>query len=103
MDTNQLLTVWQRKVFDLLLEEGKIDQELVDQMRAWPNSGFSVDQSVDLPAGDTLGLQRLAETSVRCPFSLDRIIDYASSSSLRSGHLAQRLSAFCIARAATQL
>ena len=34
MDTRRLLSVWQRKVFDLLLGEGKIDQELVDQARA---------------------------------------------------------------------
>ena len=34
MDTKRLLSVWKRKVFDLLLGEGKIDQELVDQIRS---------------------------------------------------------------------
>jgi len=34
LETNRLLSVWQRKVFELLLAEEKIDQELVDQMRA---------------------------------------------------------------------
>ena len=82
MDTKRLLSVWQRKVFDLLLGEGKIDQELVDQMKAWQNSGFSVDNSVYLPAGDTSGLQRLAEYMVRCPFSLARIVRVTESCSV---------------------
>ena len=70
------LTVWQNKVFDLLLAAGMIDQETVDQetvdqetvdqetvdqMRSWPHSGFSVDNSVYLPPHDTAALQRLAE------------------------------------------
>jgi len=82
MDTKRLLSVWQRKVFDLLLGEGKIDQELVDQIRSWPHSGFSVDNSVYLPAGDTSGLQRLAEYMVRCPFSLARIVRVTESGSV---------------------
>ncbi len=82
MDTSKLLSVWERKVFELLLEEGKIDQQLVDQMRAWPHSGFSVDNSVYLPAGDTFGLERLAQYMVRCPFSLARIVRITESGSV---------------------
>ena len=82
MDTKRLLSVWQRKVFDLLLEEKKIDQQLVDQMQAWQNPGFSVDNSVYLPGGDTTGLQRLAEYIVRCPFSLARIVRVTESGSV---------------------
>jgi hypothetical protein len=59
-----LLKLWQRKVFDLLLAEGKIDQETIDQMTAWPHSGFSVDRSVYLPKGDVAGLERLAQYMV---------------------------------------
>ena len=66
----------------MLLGEGKIDQELVDQMRDWPHSGFSVDNAVYLPAGDTSGLQRLAEYMLRCPFSLARIICVTESGSV---------------------
>ncbi len=82
MDTKRLLSVWQRKVFDLLLEEEKIDQQLVDQMKAWQNSGFSVDNSVYLPTGDTFGLERLAQYIVRCPFSLARIVRVTESGSV---------------------
>ena len=56
-----MLAAWQTKVFDLLLAPGKIDQPTVDQMRCWPQSGFSVDKSVYLSARDTAGLQRLAQ------------------------------------------
>ena len=53
---------------------GKIDQQTVDQMRSWPHSGFSVDNSVYLSPGDTAGLERLAEYIMRCPFSLARVV-----------------------------
>ena len=56
-----LLKLWQRKVFDLLLAEGKIDQDTVDQMTAWRHSGFSVDRSVYLPKGDVAALERLTQ------------------------------------------
>jgi len=51
-------------------------------MRDWPHSGFSVDNAVYLPAGDTSGLQRLAEYMLRCPFSLARIICVTESGSV---------------------
>ena len=55
------------------LAEGKIDQDTIDQMTAWPHSGFSVDRSVYLPKGDVAGLERLAQYMVRCPLSLARM------------------------------
>ena len=74
IDKQRLLTAWQTKVFELFLAAGKIDQETVDQMRAWPHSGFSVDNSVYLPPGDTADLDRLAQYMLRCPFSLARVV-----------------------------
>ena len=44
------------------------------QMRTWQHSGFSVDKSVRLDAGDTAAIERLTQYIVRCPFSLDRIV-----------------------------
>ena len=43
-------------------------------MRTWPHSGFSVDQSVFLPAGDRAGIERLVGYMTRCPFSLSRLV-----------------------------
>jgi hypothetical protein len=82
MDTNRLPSVWQRKVFDLLLAAETIDQNLVNQMRSWHHSGFSVDNSVYLPSHDTSGLERLAQYMVRCPFSLARIVRVTDSGSV---------------------
>jgi hypothetical protein len=73
-DTEPYLRLWQQKVFGLLLGKGKITADLVDQMRRWRHSGFSVDHRVTLAAGDTAGLERLAQYMLRCPFSLARMI-----------------------------
>ena len=74
INTRRLLVEWQNKVFALFLAENKIDQETVDQMRSWPHSGFSVENSVYLSSGDTAGLERLAQYIFRCPFSLARVV-----------------------------
>jgi len=50
------------------LAEDKIEQDVIENMRTWPHSGFSVDQSVFLPAGDLAGIQRLIQYMTRCPF-----------------------------------
>lgn len=74
LSTTPFLKIWEDKVFKLLLDEGRITQGVIDQMRSWQHSGFSVDKSVALAAGDTAGLERLAAYMVRCPISLDRIV-----------------------------
>ena len=47
---------------------------VVENMRSWEHSGFSVDQSVLLPAGDQAGIERLVHYMTRCPFSLSRLV-----------------------------
>jgi hypothetical protein len=42
--------------------------------RVWKHSGFSVDNSVRIEAGDKAGMQRHIEYVSRCPFSLDRMV-----------------------------
>ena len=44
------LKIPQQPVFVLYLAEGKIEPEVVENMRSWQHSGVSVDQSVFLPA-----------------------------------------------------
>jgi len=73
-DSQRLLPAWQTKIFELLLATGKIEQQTVDEMRLWPHSGFSVDNSVSLPPHDTAALQRLAQYILRCPFYLARVV-----------------------------
>jgi hypothetical protein len=43
-------------------------------MRTLPHSGFHVDQSVLLAAGDRAGIERLMQYMTRCPFSLSRLV-----------------------------
>ena len=74
LDLERLQTAWQEAVFALYLAEDKIEPEIVENMRTWPHSGFSVDQSVSLPAGDRAGIERLVGYMTRCPFSLSRLV-----------------------------
>ena len=48
----------------------KVEPEVVENMRSWLHSGFSVDQSVYLPAGDRTEIERLVGYMTRCPAPL---------------------------------
>ncbi len=52
LDKNQLRAAWQEAVFALYLAEGKIEPEVVENMRSWPHSGFSVDFGCGESSGD---------------------------------------------------
>jgi hypothetical protein len=71
---HRTIEIWQDKIFELLLNEKKIEQETVAGMRTWRHSGFSVDNSVRIEITDHAAMQRLVEYIARCPFSLSRII-----------------------------
>ena len=73
-DMERLLLAWQEAVFELYLAEEKVEPEVVENMRTWQHSGFSVNQSVFLPAGDQSGIERLIQYMTRCPFSLSRLV-----------------------------
>jgi hypothetical protein len=73
--TEPFLKLWEQEVFALLLAEGKITEEVVQNIRSWKHSGFSVDQSVGLVGGDQEGIQRLIQYFLRCPFSQARMIE----------------------------
>ena len=73
-DMERLLVVWQDAIFELYQAEEKIEAEVVENMRSWPHSGFSVNQSVYLPVGNRAGIERLIPYMTRCPFSLSRLV-----------------------------
>jgi hypothetical protein len=73
--TEPFLKLWEQAVFDLLRREGKITAQVVENIRSWRHSGFSVDQSVKLEAEDGGGIERLIEYFLRCPFSQARMIE----------------------------
>jgi hypothetical protein len=72
--THRAVEFWQERVFALLLDEHKINDEIAGSMRGWKHSGFSVDTSVRIERGDNAGMQRLVEYVSRCPFSLSRMV-----------------------------
>jgi len=65
---------WQEKVFRFLKKAGLIDDEVIDSMKSWKFSGFSVNRDVRIEAGDKAGMMRLIQYIARCPFSLERMI-----------------------------
>lgn len=71
---DRLREAWREAVFALYLAEEKVTPEVVENMRSWPHSGFSVDQSVYLPAGDRAGIERLVGYMNRCSFRLSRLV-----------------------------
>jgi len=75
LDMDRLHAAWREAVFALYLAEDKIEPEVVENMRAWPHSGFSVNQSVFLAAGDRAGIERVMHYMTRCPFSLSRLVE----------------------------
>ena len=79
LDIERLRAAWEEAVFALYLAEGKIELDVVENMRSWPHSGFSVDQSVYLAAGDRAGIERLVQYMTRCPFSLSRLVKVTDS------------------------
>jgi len=60
-------------VFKMLLEEGMISEELVDNMRSWKHSGFSVYCAEPIEVCDDNGRKTLSEYISRAPFSLERM------------------------------
>jgi hypothetical protein len=74
LDGEPFEKLWQRKVFDLLLKRGKINESLVQQMLSWKHSGFDVNFAVRLGPDDLAARARLAQYMLRCPFSLERMI-----------------------------
>ncbi|MBN1760534.1 MAG: transposase [Chitinispirillaceae bacterium] len=80
--------LWQERVFRLLLDEMKINETVVANMRTWRHSGFSVDNSVKIEKGDQAGMQRLVEYIARCPFSLARMVKLTSDGKIlyRAAH-----------------
>ena len=81
LDLDRLEVAWQEAVFALYLAEDRIEPEVVENMRTWEHSGFSVDQSVLLRADDEAGIERLVQYITRCPFSLARLVKVTGNES----------------------
>ncbi len=61
------------RIFALLKAEGCIDDPLIERMRTWRHSGFSVHNGVHVRGSDQQGRQQLARYMLRTPLSLEKM------------------------------
>ena len=66
-------TLFRHKVIRLLQREGLLDEDRTRLLLSWRHSGFSVHNSVTVPAGDGRTLEALARYCLRSPVSLTRL------------------------------
>ena len=71
LDLQRLEAAWQEAVFALYVAEEKVEPEVVENMRTWQQSDFSVDQLVFLTTVDQVGIERLIQYMT--PFPLNSL------------------------------
>ncbi len=71
VDGEALERLWRSEVLRLLVERGKIGQEVVESLLSWRHSGFSVHAGVRVEEKPSAA--RLGRYMARCPIVLDRL------------------------------
>ena len=77
--TDYLEQALREAVFEFLKGENCIDEPLIDKLRAWKHTGFSVHNGVRVRGSDGEGRKRLARYMLRAPLSLDKL-EYVAAS-----------------------
>jgi hypothetical protein len=77
-DTSPLTEVFRRRILKLFVERGLLDSHFARKILSWKHSGFSVDNSVPIPASSRKARVNLSQYIVRHPVSLQKIL-YARS------------------------
>jgi len=77
-DTSLLTEVFRRRVLKLFVNRGLFDPHFARKILAWKHSGFSVDNSVPIPASSRKARVNLSQYIIRHPVSLQKIL-YARS------------------------
>ena len=78
-DAEELVKIFQSKVLQLLVKEGKITEEFAQKQLRWKHSGFSVYRSKPVRPADREGLERIAQYIIRSPFSLEKMRYFADT------------------------
>jgi hypothetical protein len=73
IDTNAAEKLFRFKILRFLKRKGLLDDERIELLNSFRNSGFSVDTSPTVWPQDSDGLERLGRYLLRCPLSLSRI------------------------------
>ena len=77
-DTAKLIEIFRRRVLTLFVDRGLLDSHFARKILSWNHSGFSVDNSVPIPASSRKARVNLSQYIVRHPVSLQKIL-YARS------------------------
>ena len=73
VDLNPLEEIFRAKVFNMLKEEGKIDDDIIKKLTNWRHSGFSVHNKARIARDDEKGRVALAQYIIRNSFSLEKL------------------------------
>jgi len=73
IDANAAEKLFRFKILRFLKRKGLLDDERIELLNSFPNSGFSVDTSPTVWPQDSDGLERLGRYMLRAPLSLSRI------------------------------
>jgi len=65
--------LFRHHLLGLLKAQGLLSDERIELLRSWKSSGFNVDDSVRIPAGDRKTLEHVARYMLRSPVSLSRM------------------------------
>ena len=65
--------LFRHRVLKMMLREGLIDRKRVRLLLSWRHSGFNVDGSVRIRAGDAKGRENISRYLIRAPFSVGKI------------------------------
>jgi hypothetical protein len=77
-EADMIEQVFRHRVFRMLLDEGAVTDELVENMLSWHHSGFSAYVGKGVPARDRKSLESLAQYIVRGAVAQERLSVYVS-------------------------
>jgi len=65
--------LFRRRVLEMLVRRGKLEEDTAAGLLAWQHSGFSVHHQVRVEPWDAAGIERLARYLVHPPIALERL------------------------------
>ncbi len=73
VDLKPLEEIFRAKVFKMLKKEGKITDEIINNLMSWRHSGFSVHNGVRIARDDDEGREKIAQYIIRNTFSEEKL------------------------------
>ena len=73
VNTRKAEELFRHRVLRLLKDKGLLNEERIQLLLSWRRSGFSIDDSVRIPAGQQRAIEHVARYMLRAPVSLSRM------------------------------